>query len=80
LIWDPVYGVYNATGDHSIHIKDLLDAGWIADPKVEAMLNRPIDRPENADSLMNLVPQPSPGQWHVFLSPTTQSRRPTVVR
>lgn len=79
LIWDPIYGVYNATGDHSIRIKDLLDAGWIADPAVEAMLNRPINRPESENPIHTLIPQPLPGQWHIFLSPTTQTRRPTVV-
>ncbi|MCC6422582.1 MAG: hypothetical protein IT447_03820 [Phycisphaerales bacterium] len=78
LIWDPIYGVYNATGDHSIHIKDLLDAGWIADPMVEARLNRPIDQPEAGHPLQKI--EPSAGQWHIFLSPTNQSRRPTVIR
>jgi hypothetical protein len=54
LVWDAVYGVYNADQDRSISLNEIRAAGWVEDASILSRLNL------NADE---------GGPWRIFRSP-----------
>jgi hypothetical protein len=75
IIWDPIYGVYNADHESSIAIDELLENGWIpihifaaeALPEAEGTMDR----------LARRIQDDGVGTWVVLLSPFDASGRPT---
>ena len=53
LIWDPVYGLYNADAQRIVTPDEILSAGWIEHPEIADQFNQSGDGPE----------------WRVFFSP-----------
>jgi hypothetical protein len=59
LVWDPTYGLHNASADRVVTLDEIRAAGWIEHPELAEPINTIGDG----------------GEWRVFLSPRTISGR-----
>jgi hypothetical protein len=73
MIWDAIYGQYNADARRSVHVSDILAAGWVPDSSLAAALEHlPANHWERDAARAN-------GPWLAFLSPRTASGRATAL-
>lgn len=95
LIWDRIYGVYNADTARSIHDTDILAAGWVeVHPKITGLSQlseeerATLNRHEHGASLDLTSTQPHDqaldgamaGMWRVFVSPADADSLPPALK
>jgi hypothetical protein len=92
LIWDRIYGVYNADTARSIHDTDILAAGWVeVFPKIPGLSQisdqerAVLDRHEHGASFSFSATQPRDASddtrmWRVFVSPADATSLPAALR
>ncbi|HEX2971607.1 MAG TPA: hypothetical protein VHP11_04710 [Tepidisphaeraceae bacterium] len=75
LVWDPMYGVFNADSSRTVGIPDILSKGWVLAKTLKeesrSSGSGPIAR------MADKIQKDEAGKWYIFLSPQDSQGRAT---
>jgi hypothetical protein len=82
LVWDPMYGMFNADAGRKVEVKDVLDAGWVL---VKVLKEKEAKVKDTAIQRMaEKIHKDRVGRWYIFLSPRDaegkETQRPSTRR